>query len=365
MYPSRGRRLGIWKVSLALIALLLMSEVDSRAQQNLDRSTLQTPRVFSFTPPPIANIPVAPQIDPALMIRIPVTVVDGAGRCVPSLSARDFSLSVDGEESPITLFRPNRATAAALGVLVDVSQSMGFRSFFGGSYSKLPFIREAIRDVVDKLDAHDNVFLAAFARRFHMIDDFTSDHQMLDERLAELRVTDQLDDLGGSGIYEGLMKGITVLNHAPQVCDRRALLVFTDGGDTGSHGADDVIARAQFAGVTVYNVIVQGYSHEMDAASIREGIGRIATETGGRTFIVNGKDESEPIGSATEEVVSELDNQYLLGFSTPQWSTNVLPVELVVQHHPGMKVRAPRAVRFRPEDLVRRVSAPAPGILPE
>src|SRR5580693_639874 len=138
MYPSRGRRLGIWKVSVALIALLLISAIDSRAQQILNSSTLQTPQVFSFMARPTLNVPAAPQIDPASMIRIPVTVVDDAGRCVPSLSARDFSLSVDGEESPITLFRSNRATAAALGVLVDVSQSMGFRSFFGGSYSKLP-----------------------------------------------------------------------------------------------------------------------------------------------------------------------------------------------------------------------------------
>jgi VWFA-related protein len=365
MYPSRGRRLGISRVSLALIALLLISANDSHAQLNLNSSTLQTPQVFSFLPPPMLNVPAPPRLDSAAMIRIPVTVLDDAGRCVPSLSARDFSLSVDGDESPITLFRSNRSTAAALGVLVDVSQSMGFRSFFGGSYSKLPFIRAAIRDVVDKLDAHDNVFLAAFARRFHMIYDFTGDHQMLDERLAALRVTDQLDDLGGSSIYESLMKGIMVLTHAPQACDRRALLVFTDGGDTGSHGADDVIARAQFAGVTVYNVIVQGYSHEIDAGSIHDGIGRIAAETGGRTFIVNGDKESEPIGAATEEIVSELDNQYLLGFAAPQWSTDVLPVELVMQHHPGMKVRAPSAVRFHAEDLSRQVSAPSSGILPE
>ena len=31
-----------------------------------------------------------------------------------------------------------------------------------------------------------------------------------------------------SGIYESVMKGITVLAHAPKTCDRRALLVFTN-----------------------------------------------------------------------------------------------------------------------------------------
>ena len=105
-----------------------------------------------------------------------------------SLSARDFSLSVDGEESPIAWFRPNRATAAALGVLVDISQSMEFRSFSGRTFSKLPFVQDAIKTVIDRLDAHDNIFLATFARRFHMLDDFTTDHDDLEERLPMLRV---------------------------------------------------------------------------------------------------------------------------------------------------------------------------------
>jgi VWFA-related protein len=364
MCPSTRRRLGRWKVlAFAPLALLLILEHDSRAQQTLDTTTLQTPQVF-LPPAPKIELPPAPQIEPDSLIRIPVTVVDDAGQCVQSLNAGDFSLDVDGEESPIELFRANRATAAALGVLVDVSQSMGFRSFWGGSYSKLPIIQAAVKRVVDQLDAHDNVFLATFARRFHMLGDFTSDHDFVDERLAMLRVTDELDDFGGSGIYESLMKAIAVLNHSPTACARRALVVFTDGGDTSSHGADDVISRAQFAGVTVYNVIVQGFSHEIDALAIRNGIGRIATETGGLTFIVNGKGEGEPIESATAEIVSELDNQYLLGFSVPQWGGNVVPVELMLRNHPGMRVRAPRAVRFHPEELFRQV-AKAPSMVPE
>jgi hypothetical protein len=345
MYPSTRRRLGRWKVLVfAPLALLLILDRDSCAQQTLDNSTLQTPQVFRFNPPPLpALVEAAPtqQIDPASLLRIPVTVVDKAGQCVPSLRAGDFSLDVDGQESPIKLFRPNRATAAALGVLVDISQSMSFKSWHGGMISKLPFIQDAVHKVIDLLDVHDNVFLATFARRFHMLDDFTSDHDALDERLPMLRVTDQLDDFGGSGIYESLMKGIAVLNHAPKTCDRRALLVFTD-------------------------IIVQGYSHEMDALAIRDGIGRIAAETGGLTFIVNGGRESDPIGVATEEIVAELDNQYLLGFPAPQngASGNVLPVELMLRNHPGLLVRAPRAVRFRSEEFIRKALAQA-STLPE
>jgi VWFA-related protein len=368
MCPSIRRRFGIRELfPIALVALLvLISEIDSSAQQNLDANILQTPQVFRFAAPSAVNVASALRIDPEALIRIPVTVIDDAGRCVESLSARDFSLSVDGEESPIAWFRPNRATTAALGVLVDISQSMAFKSFSGKTFSKLPLIQAAIKTVVDKLDSHDDVFLATFARRFHVIDDFTTDHRALQERLSMLHVTDQLDDFDGTGIYESMIKGVIVLTHAPKSCDRRALLVFTDGDcDTSIHGDDDVIAKAQFAGVTIYNIVVLGFPHESAALSIQKGLGRIAAETGGLTFRVNGWSERDSIVSAADKIASELDNQYVLGFSVSPWGPGALPVELMLPHHPGMRARAPRVVRFRPDDLIRRASAPPLRILPE
>ncbi len=92
---------------------------------------------------------------------------------------------------------------------------------------------------------------------------------------------------------------------------------------------------------------------------------RIAAETGGLAFVVNGRSESESMGPATDEIISELDNQYVLGFSVPPWSANVLPVELMLPHYPGLRVRAPRVVRFRPDDLFRPLSTPPAQILPE
>jgi VWFA-related protein len=368
MDPSIRRRFGIREAyPVVVVTIIILSfAIDAAAQQSPDPSILQTPQVFSFAAPPAINVASVPQIDPEGLIRIPVTVLDDSGRCVDSLSARDFSLSVDGEESPIALFRTNHATSAALGVLVDVSQGMSYKSWRGGIVSKVPLAQEVIGRIIDKLDSHDNVFMAAFARRFHMLDDFTTDHLDLKERLPMLRPTDQLDDFDGNGIYESMIKGITVLTHAPKACDRRALLVFTSAFyDTSTHGAEDVIAKAQFAGVTVYNIIVLGWKHEADMFSIHNGMGRIAAETGGLTFIVNGRGDKDPIGSATDEIASSLDNQYVLGFSVSPWAAHELPVELMLPNHPGMHPRAPRVVRFRPADFIRQPPAPSPQTLPE
>jgi VWFA-related protein len=368
MDPSIRRRFGIREASpVALLALLVVGfGIEASAQQTTDTSILQTPQVFRFAAPPAINVASVPQIDPEGLIRIPVTVLDDTGRCVDSLSASDFSLSVDGEDNPIALFRQSRTTAAALGVLVDVSQAMSFKAWKGGIGSKVPLAREALETIIDKLDSHDNVFIAAFARRFHMIYDFTTDHRDLKERIPMLRPTDQLDDFDGNGIYESMIKGITVLTHAPKACDRRALLVLTSAFcDTSTHGAEDVIAKAQFAGVTVYNIVVLGWKNEADMVSIHNGIARIAAETGGQTFIVDYWDHGDHIAAATDEIASELDSQYVLGFAVSPWAAHALPVELMLPHHPSMRARAPRVVRFRPDLFLHQVSVPPPTILPE
>lgn len=364
MCRSTWRRFGIrypFSIASALVFILLRTS-SAAAQQSIDTNVLQMPQVRNHAASAPVNV-VVPQADPPNLIRIPVTVVDDGGRCVPALTARDFSLSVDGDESPIAWFRPNRATAAALGVLVDISQAMEFRSFSGRILSGIPQIRSAIKTVVDKLDTHDDVFLATFARRFHLLFDYTTDHHDIEERLPMLRVADELDDFDGSGIYESMIKAITVLAHAPKTCDRRALLLFTNAYyDSSNHGAEDVIAKAQFADVTIYTIVLPAFVRQPDPWSIRNGLGRIAAETGGRTFFA---DNHDGLVSATDSIASELDSQYVLGFPVSPWGPNAVPIELMLPYHPRLHLRAPHVARFRREDLFRQPATPPAQILPE
>jgi VWFA-related protein len=360
------RQFGLCRVYRFAIASFLVLACGhlAFAQQSSDPHVLQTPQIFSFLhAPPVAVAP-TPQLDPEGLIRIPVTVIDNEGEFVQSLSARDFSLNVDGEESSIRLFQPSRATSAALGVLVDVSRGMSFKSWHGGVASKVPFIQWMLATMIDKLNYNDDVFIAAFARRFHVIEDFTSDHEHLRDRLPMLRLAEQLENFSGDGIYESMLEGIAKLAHAPQGSDRRALLVFTnDFCDSSTHGVEDVIARAQFCGVTVYDVIVQGFSRETESMPIRDGIGRIAAETGGLTFVINGRGDGDRINLTTDKITEEIDNQYVLGFSVSPWGSHALPVELMLRHHPGMRARAPWVVRFGASDPKSRLApSPAPTV---
>jgi hypothetical protein len=218
--------------------------------------------------------------------------------------------------------------------------------------------------LIHSLGDNDSVFLATFARRFHMLQGFTTSRVEMDERLPLLEVTSQLDDFDGTGIFESMIKGVKVLAHAPKTCARKALLIITDGDyDTSSHGIEDAIAKAQFAGVTIYNIVVIGFSHEVEASAIKQGLARIADETGGLTFIVSWRDGAM---EASSTIASDLDSQYVLGFTVPAFSAGALPVELMLLNHPTMHTRAPRVVRYLPEDVMtHQVALPRLSILPE
>jgi VWFA-related protein len=350
MAPSRWRRFGMREaIPAGLICLLLLPAISS-AQQDLGINILQTPQVLRFGVPLPLNIPSAPEIDPSTLVNIPVTVIDHHGRCVDSLDARDFSLNIDGHKSSIAWFRRNEASSAALGVLVDISQGMSFQSWSGPYFSKIPSATDAVESLLERLDAHDRVFLAAFARRFHIIEDFTADHHALEERLSMLRPAGS-DERDSDGIYESMIKAIVILSQASKSWDRRALVVFTSAlYDTSTHGVEDVIARAQFAGVTVYNVVLLGYKHDADPSWIRSSIGRIAAETGGQTFIVNFKDEGDILDAAAE-VSSELDNQYIVGFNPPLSGARSVKVDVALPNHPELLTHSPKVARFRPDKL--------------
>ena len=124
-----------------------------------------------------------------------------------------------------------------------------------------------------------------------------------------------------------------------------------------------MIAKAQFAGVTIYNIVIRGFPIEADPFTIRTGPGRIASETGGLSFVVNWRDE-HLLASAIDSIASDVDNQYLLGFDVSPWSPGLLSVELMLRNHPELHTRAPRVVRFRPQDIANDLPPPL-RILPE
>jgi Ca-activated chloride channel family protein len=91
---------------------------------------------------------------------------------------------------------------------------------------------------------------------------------------------------------------------------RKALVLFTDGEDEGSHATIADAERAlQGSDVTLY-MIGQGRAVSKD--SLKKIMERLAVPTGGRALFTDSIDE---LRGTFAELIEELSSQYLLGYA--------------------------------------------------
>jgi VWFA-related protein len=93
---------------------------------------------------------------------------------------------------------------------------------------------------------------------------------------------------------------------------RKALIVFSDGEDQGSHATiADVERRLQASDVTLY-MIGQGRGTTLE--SLKKVLQRLAMPAGGRALFTESISE---LHGAFAELLDELSNQYLLAYPPP------------------------------------------------
>jgi Ca-activated chloride channel homolog len=118
---------------------------------------------------------------------------------------------------------------------------------------------------------------------------------------------DRLAPWGSTALYDVLLRGAEMLGRQT---GRKALVVFTDGEDQGSHATiNDVERRLQSSDVTLY-MIGQGRGVTMEP--LKRIIERLSVPTGGRALFTDSIDE---LHAAFADLLDELSNQYLLGYA--------------------------------------------------
>ncbi len=124
---------------------------------------------------------------------------------------------------------------------------------------------------------------------------------------------------------------------------RKAVVVFTDGEDQGSHVTiDDVERRLQSSDVMLYMIGQgRGITHE----SLRQVMQRLSTPTGGRAFSTDNIDELQ---SAFAELLDELSNQYLVGYQPTNADRDSAWREISVEVEGNYTVRARQGYRVVP-----------------
>jgi Ca-activated chloride channel family protein len=233
------------------------------------------------------------------LVQVWVTVTDANGRLVAGLSRDDFEVSEGGVPQPITHFGTERVPVS-LGLLVDASDSMRGQKIAEANASIGRFLGEL-------LDAGDEVFVSSFNHAPHVLANWTTPPARLRGVLTDVRPS------GGTALYDALMTFAPVFAKRGHV--RTALLVISDGADTASDAVlRDVREELRKTDASVYAIAIDAPDARPSSRVNPQTLREITGPSGGYTEVVRSPSE---LGSATQRIAEELNQQYAIAYLSP------------------------------------------------
>ena len=257
-------------------------------------------------------------------IQVTVTVSDDKGRFVGGIPRPAFRVFEDGKSEPITYFASEDVPLELI-VAVDISGSMT---------ASMPKLKKAVKDFLVAVPPKNQVTLLGFNDSVFALTRKTTDPA---ERVKSV---DRLAPWGATALYDVIARAVDMLGRQ---IGRKALVVFSDGEDQGSHvSLEDVERKLQASDVTLY-MIAQGRGISQDY--LRKTMQRLTVPTGGRLFTTDSVDQ---LHEAFGELLDELSHQYLLGYQPSNPVRDDTWREIKVQVDGQTHVRARQGYRAAP-----------------
>jgi VWFA-related protein len=226
-------------------------------------------------------------------VQVTVTVSDGRGRYIRGLPRSAFRVFQDDKEQTITHFVSENVPLELI-VAIDISGSMA---------PAMPKLKEAVREFLGAVPTGNQVTLIGFNDTIFTLTKRTTDPA------DRVKAVDRLASWGATALYDVILRGVGMLGRET---GRKALVVFTDGEDEGSHATITDAERAlQGSDVTMY-MIGEGRAVAKEKDSLRRIMERLSAPSGGRAIFAESIDE---LRGAFGELIEELSSQYLLGYA--------------------------------------------------
>lgn len=226
------------------------------------------------------------------VVQVTVTVDDGHGKFVRGLPQSSFHVSEDGQAQMISHFASENVPLELV-VAIDISGSMG---------PSMPKLKAAVKEFLAAIPADDQVTLLGFN------DSVFTLTRKATSAADRAKAVDRLAPWGSTALYDVILRGVEMLGRQT---GRKALVVFTDGEDQGSHATiTDVQRRLQSSDLTLYMI---GQGRGVMLESLKKVMERLSTPTGGRAFFT---ENVETLHEAFGVLLDELSNQYLLGYAS-------------------------------------------------
>jgi VWFA-related protein len=294
---------------------------------------------------PVSEAPAATFKSGVEVVTVTAAVRDDRGRVVRNLTKADFLVVDSGYTRPIQDFYSGES-AVSVAILLDISGSMGV----GGNMDRA---RDAVRVVLSQLQAHgDEAALYTFDSKLQEVVSFTTDL----DRIRALSLAGR--PWGMTSLYDAV--AATAKAAAERENRHRAVLVITDGVDTGSHlKAPQVSGIASSIDVPVYLLaVVNPLDHPggelsvVDAAPEHSDVATLvdlARWTGGDMRICSMPQHTV---AAVDDLFAELRYQYLITFE-PGLVAGWHPLEIRVLRKKNLVVHARGGYMAAARSLVR------------
>ena len=262
------------------------------------------------------------------VVNVLATVHSKQGEVIRDLKKDDFAIFENGREQKIQYFAAETDLPLTIGLLVDTSMSQErvLNAERGASYR---FFDQILRETKDK------VFVWQFDMAVLTRQGLTSSRKKLEESLAYVDTPSRKELMnqsgGGTLLYDAVLKACMDPMKAQK--DRKALIILSDGVDTGSEASiGDAIEAAVRTDTLIYSILFEdgGYYGGFGHSNGPKALARLAGESGGGYFEVSKK---RSIDSIFEVLEAELRSQYSLGFvsDTPVRFSEYRKLEVVAK----------------------------------
>ena len=275
--PSKRRMFGSrYAVLATLIWVALFAVTATRrtpAQENTSPAAPTNPGgnpAHQEENPPTASKGLKIRVE---VVNVPVTVLNKRGMRVIDLTKDDFQVFEDGVAQNIRYFNRETQQPMRIGLILDTSNS---------SRRQLPFEKDAASEFAYTMlrtgSSKNQIFLQTFDATSSINQDFTSDADLLNAKIEELKSG------GGKALYDAIYFACRekMLKAGQPEETRRVLVIISDGLDVQSqHSLDEAMSMARKAETMIYTIGNAAYGYSNPGDKLLE---QIARDTGGASF---------------------------------------------------------------------------------
>ena len=272
------------------------------------------------------------------LVTVPVSVLDRDGRFISDLRREQFNVFENGVEQKIAYFESTEKPFT-VALLLDTS---------GSTFFHLWEIKEAAINFAKQLRPQDRVLVVTFDRLVMLLTEATNDRNVVTEVVERNAITGF-----STRLYDAL--DLVIKARLNKIDGRKAIVLFTDGVDTGSYQAtvkstlreveelDALIYPVQYdttdfveaqtrTNTTIVTTTIRGRNLPPQSSSevtygapkasgpgtsigdyklADEYLHQLATKTGGRLYTANDRTQ---LSAAFSKIAEELRHQYSLGY---------------------------------------------------